>query len=216
MKGLLIKDYYLLLQQKTFSFLVICMVISFGISSGNITFALSFIMFVFSLLACNTISYDDYNHGYTFLFTLPVTRKTYVKEKYVLSILTCLAGWLIGCGMALVTMSMRNTVQHFPEILSFSLFLLPVFLLFQCIDIPVQLKFGSENGRNIRFLISGGIVLVILFLSKLPVFHSLNTIDFSQITVSPVLFISFAIIFSIVCLILSYACSRHIMMKKEF
>lgn len=214
MKGLLVKDYYLLLQQKTFFFLLVCMVISFWISTENIPFAFSFIMFTFSLLSCNTISYDEYNHGYTFLFTLPLTRKLYVKEKYLLSILTCIVGWLIGCVMVLLIMFIGNTVQQFSSILSFSIFLFPALLLLQCINIPIQLKFGSENGSNIRFLLTGAIFLAVILLSKLPLFNSLNTIDLSQMEALPLL--PAIIGFIIICLTLSYTCSCHIMMKKEF
>lgn len=216
MKGLLIKDYYLLLQQKTFFFLIICMVISCGIAGENSTFAISFIMFVFSLLSCNTISYDEYNHGYTFLFTLPVTKKLYVKEKYILSILTCFIGWITACLMALLTMFVQNTLSGFPEALSFSLFLLPALFLLQCIDIPIQLKFGSENGRNIRFLLTGGIILAVILLAKLPVFSSITTLHLSQLTVSPVLCTGIIILLVLLSITISYTLSSHIMDKKEF
>lgn len=216
MKGLLIKDYYLLLQQKTFYFLMICMVISCGIAGENTAFAISFIMFVFSLLSCNTISYDEYNQGYTFLFTLPVTKQVYVKEKYVLSILTSIIGWVVGCLLALVTMFIQNTLQSFTAVLSFSILLLPALLLLQCINIPIQLKFGSENGRNIRFLLTGGIILAVILLSKLPGFSTINILDFSSLTAPPVLYAGIIILFVLLSLAISYTISSHIMNNKEF
>ena len=138
MKGLLIKDYYLLLQQKTLFFIIVCFAICLGISGDNAVFAMSFIMFIFSLLAGSTISYDEYNHGYTFLFTLPVTRKTYVREKYILSMMTCLCGWIMGCMTILLSSLLYGTIDNTGNILSLSGYLLPVLLLLQCINLPIQ------------------------------------------------------------------------------
>lgn len=69
------------------------MVIFFGVSVCSIVFILTgktgaaFIaMYIPSVLAIysgNTISYDENGHGYTYLFSLPVNKKIYVREKYI-------------------------------------------------------------------------------------------------------------------------------------
>ncbi len=46
------------------------------------------------LFTVNTISYDEFDHGYLFLFTLPVTRKDYVLEK--ICIYDALRRWFLG------------------------------------------------------------------------------------------------------------------------
>ena len=40
---------------------------------------------VMAVYSGNTISYDENGHGYTYLFSLPVNKKIYVREKYILS-----------------------------------------------------------------------------------------------------------------------------------
>ena len=44
----------------------------------------------------NTISYDENGHGYTYLFSLPVNKKIYVREKYILSFIMTVCGWCMG------------------------------------------------------------------------------------------------------------------------
>lgn len=48
------------------------------------------------LFTVNTISYDEFDHGYLFLFTLPVTRKDYVLEKYVFMMLCGGGFWAVS------------------------------------------------------------------------------------------------------------------------
>jgi len=44
------------------------------------TFIAIYIPSVIAVYAGNTISYDENNHGYMYLFSLPVNRKVYVRE----------------------------------------------------------------------------------------------------------------------------------------
>lgn len=215
MKGLLIKDYYLLLQQKTLFFIIVCFAICLGISSDNAVFAMSFIMFIFSLLAGSTISYDEYNHGYTFLFTLPVTRKTYVREKYILSMMTCLCGWIMGCMTILLSSLLYGTIDNTGNILSLSGYLLPVLLLLQCINLPIQLKFGAEKGRIVLFLLIGGVILSATLLLKLPVFYS-NVLTILNMVLALPIFPLLVVFFLLIATSLSYIYSCHIMQNREF
>ena len=215
MKGLLIKDYYLLLQQKTLFFIIVCFAICLGISGDNAVFAMSFIMFIFSLLAGSTISYDEYNHGYTFLFTLPVTRKTYVREKYILSMMTCLCGWIMGCMTILLSSLLYGTIDNTGNILSLSGYLLPVLLLLQCINLPIQLKFGAEKGRIVLFLLIGGVILSATLLLKLPVFYS-NVLTILNMVLALPIFPLLVVFFLLIATSLSYIYSFHIMQNREF
>lgn len=216
MKGLFIKDYYLLLQQKTFFFILVCFAICTCISGDDAVFALSFIMFIFSLLAGNTISYDEYNHGYTFLFTLPVTRKTYVKEKYILSVLTSLCGWGMGCIIILLSAFLYGTTDSLGSIFSFGGYLLPVLLLLQCIHLPVQLKFGAEKGRTVFFLLIGGTILAITLLLKLPALQNIDITYLLNATVVHPLLAMAVIPVIILVELVSFSFSCHIMKHKEF
>lgn len=56
---------------------------------------LGFFPFLFGLFTISTISYDEYQHGMTYLMTLPIKRKTYVTEKYLFAMALAGAGSLL-------------------------------------------------------------------------------------------------------------------------
>lgn len=64
-----------------------------GKSMDGGSFFTAYMMFVGIGLSAGTISYDTSDHGMQFLLTLPVTRREYVKEKYLFCIgLTAVLG----------------------------------------------------------------------------------------------------------------------------
>ena len=82
MTGLLIKDFRLLKVQKNFFTLIVFILLGMILFSEDNFFAVSFATFIFSLFSTSTVSYDEFDNGNPFLFSLPVTRKGYVLEKY--------------------------------------------------------------------------------------------------------------------------------------
>ena len=84
MKGLFVKDLKLMMLQKNFLLLILAIVIGMMIFTDDVIFPLSFLSFIVSLFTVSTISYDDFDNGNAFLFTLPITRNHYVSEKYFL------------------------------------------------------------------------------------------------------------------------------------
>ena len=79
MKGLLIKDFRLLKGQVYFLLIVTVCVIVFMIN-GSEAFGVAYVCSMVALLSLTTVSYDEYENGCAFLFTLPITKKDYVKE----------------------------------------------------------------------------------------------------------------------------------------
>ena len=78
MKGLLIKDFKLMKMQKNFFLMMIAIVIAISFFQNEISFPLGFLPFVISLFSLSTISYDEFDNGNAFLFSLPISRKDYV------------------------------------------------------------------------------------------------------------------------------------------
>lgn len=80
MKGLLIKDMRLLMNQGKTRFLMLVAVslILSVMGAASPSFVVSYITIIFSFFTASTISYDEYDNCYLFLMTLPVTRKGYV------------------------------------------------------------------------------------------------------------------------------------------
>ena len=81
-RGLLEKDFRLFLRQGGNLFCVLAFVALFFTltEKKTATFIAIYIPSVIAVYAGNTISYDENNHGYMYLFSLPVNRKVYVIE----------------------------------------------------------------------------------------------------------------------------------------
>lgn len=105
MKGLLIKDFKLMLMQKNFFIIIIVVACLISISSQDPTFMIGFITLILSLFTVSTISYDEFDNGYPFLLTLPFSRKTYVLEKYVYGLILGTGAWIVSvmiCSLMLI------------------------------------------------------------------------------------------------------------------
>ena len=83
MKGLLIKDFKLIFGNvKMIVMLIfISIFLMFSQEEGAFTFVVSYMTIITSMFVLSTISYDDFDHGMSYLMTLPLTRKIYAAEK---------------------------------------------------------------------------------------------------------------------------------------
>lgn len=145
MKGLLIKDFKLMKNQKNF-FLVI-VVIAVGMSLlWQTSFVVGYVSFVGSLFTLSSISYDEFDDGNAFLFSLPISRKGYTVEKYEFGLLVSGASWLFSVVVVILAEGLRHSVSV-KEILLEASTLIPVLLILLAVMLPVQFKFGGEKGR---------------------------------------------------------------------
>lgn len=158
MVGLLIKDIRLLLGQKKFFIVVILLSVFFVISGQNPMFAVNYSTILCAFFTISTISYDEFNHGFSFLFTLPISRREYVLEKYLYGLLVGGAAWLattiFGAGYNSLTGAPVMMSEWFESAVG-TLLGLGAFL---CLMIPVQLKYGVEKGRTALF-----VVMIVIF-----------------------------------------------------
>lgn len=147
MKGLLIKDFKLLKNQGQFFGIIVLICIGCMFLYDDSTFAISYMTIVFSLFTLSTISYDEYNNGMAYLFTLPFSRKEYVQEKYVFGILTT-TGALAGVSvLAFVSSAIRSSSFEIGVWAVGIVVSLLVAIILLTITIPLQLKFGAERSR---------------------------------------------------------------------
>lgn len=172
MKGLLVKDFLLMIKSKK----VILFMLFIGIIGGinDISFATGYILMVLAILSLSTISYDEANHGLNTLFTLPISKSDYVKEKYLFSLI------ITGIGFALVAILNCFSKSGFMETL---IILLTALLLLLALSLPFQLKEGNEKGRIVLFVVVFGCTFLFAFLNQfIPKFFEsiesvLNTLD---------------------------------------
>ena len=157
MKGLLLKDFRLIMQQSRLFVIIPFMIASFMIFQGaeSAPFIIAYTSMMGGILVLNTISYDEFGHSITFLMTLPITRKEYVQEKYVFGILGILATWGISTAVYLLF-----GVEAFREILILAVTMLLTILAAEMIMIPIQLKFGGDKGRIVLIVLVMACVLL--------------------------------------------------------
>lgn len=167
MKGLLIKDLKLAIKQKAVFIILLFMALFMLLGNEDPVFGICYGMFLTVIILVGTVGYDDYDNGMSFLMTLPVSRKTYAVEKYVLS----LTGTLISGGV--ITFINVIYVIERPDIMSMA-GLLECFVVAYCICaviasvyLPFQLKYGAEKGRLVLVALAGVIFAAVFFLNKI-------------------------------------------------
>lgn len=201
MKGLLVKDFLLMRKSKY----VILFMLAIGIIGGikNISFAAGYILMFLAILSLSTISYDEANHGLNTLFTLPITKSDYVKEKYLFSLI------ITGIGFVLVTILSCFSKSGFVEIVA----ILSTSLLLLSISLPFQLKEGNEKGRIVSFVVVFGFIFVFVFLNQfIPKFF--QSIESLLNTLDPTMFSVGLLITSIILYIISMMISIRVYNKR--
>ena len=171
MKGLLIKDFLLMKNYKKVTMFML--VIGIFLGMNDISFASGYILVFVSILSMSTITYDEANHGLKTLFSLPISKSDYVKEKYLFSLI------ITGIGFVFVTILGCFRKSGFME----TLVILSTALLLLALSLPFQLKEGNEKGRIVLFVIVFGCTFLFAFLNQfIPKFfesmeETLNTLD---------------------------------------
>ena len=160
MSGLLEKDLRLTLSRKQtlLIFLVAAVVMSMSMDGS---FIIGYVTMLASILSIGTLSYDELDNGMSYLMTLPFARRTYVREKYLFTLLMTACAWCIGTLLYGVGSAVRSgtpfTLSELPMLLS----LLPVLYLAAALMIPLQLKYGPEKSRLVLFILFGAAAVLI-------------------------------------------------------
>lgn len=161
MKALLMKDLRTLKNERRLWVSIIGVSVLFGVLFQNWYFMMGYIMFGLSMIARTMYQYDVADQGIVYLMTLPITRKEYVKEKYLLSLMSICIGGILS--MILTEIGMLFTPDQADsnqEIFSAFLGILAVALVLQAIIFPVELKYDVSKSRIIILLLVMGIIIL--------------------------------------------------------
>ena len=126
-----------------------------------------FMTFFFVTTAASTIFYDQENHGFLYLFTLPTRKKDYVIQKQLLILVSS----LVAAGLSLVLIFVM--MQFDPELQASAQEVLYTALsgfffgcLYGAIITPLYLRYGTEKARMLLFAIMGIFALVGILIQK--------------------------------------------------
>lgn len=173
MKGLLIKDFRILKSQLYMLLIALGCTLIF-IAGDDKTFGAAYACVMGGILSIMTLSYDEYNNGYSFLFTLPVTRKKYVIEKYVFAlILLVISILLVGSMIGIWNLIQGSGIkmEGFTESLVGGI---TAWALMTGMAFPSQLKFGMAKGRVALVIIFAVLFGCAFVIGELPALHGLR------------------------------------------
>lgn len=217
MKGLLIKDLRLMKNMGNSLALILVMAVGMSFYIKDISFIVVYMAIIGTTLTSSTISYDEFDNGNAFLFSLPVSRKDYVLEKYLFSLLMCGVGWLLGSMIAIVAGAARHALVP-AEGLMTAVALLPVAIGLNVVLIPLRLKFEAEKSRIAQIMVMGGFFLVCVLGAKLAerLGIDLNALGERMPAMSEGAGIAAVLAVSVALLFISCHISIRIMERKEF
>ena len=216
MLGLLVKDLRIALTRK-FALLIILVIALIMGTSMEGPFIIGYVTMIALMLAVGTIIYDEMDNGYVFMMTMPLTRKTYVREKYLFCLLSALVAWLVGAILTCAAYIIRQNASALLEDIPISLVLIPVLFILPAVMIPLQLKLGAERSRIATYIIFGFIAGLIFMGKKLLDESDLPAkIEPALNSFPPVAVVVATTAFGLLVAFISYLCSVSIMMKKEF
>ncbi|MEE0434861.1 MAG: ABC-2 transporter permease [Peptococcaceae bacterium] len=217
MKALFIQDIRYMLTQKSFLLLIALVGIVLALSQNdNYIFVIGYLGFMGMITGMMSITMDDQNHGLTFLFSLPVDRRVYVREKYIFIVLMGVSFSIFATALCLLFRTFADYKAPFAEILGTGIGTLFVMILFVCFMLPLQLKFGAERARLASF-IAIGLFFAAVLLAGLVV-NFADALPFIQafLSLTPAALAGIGVAFAIICLRISYSASLRIILRREF
>lgn len=208
MRGLILKDLFILKQNyKTFFVLIIFFILAMFQNSSAASFT-SVINAVFTMMITTTISYDNLAKWDKYALTMPITRKEMVLSKYICSIIFNLIGLVLGIVIVFAMGIIRNNL-NITEIFISAISSAIVMIIFISLMFPLVYKFGVEKFR---------IFLILIFM--IPVFFILalsNMTNVGKLIDKWLIYIIISVpVIAIIGFVLSYFISIKIYENKEF
>lgn len=206
MKGLILKDFFVIRKQAKVLLGVLIFYLVYAIATKEISM-LAMITLLCVMMPITTMAYDEKNKWDKYVLSMPVSRSTLVLSKYFFGIMLDLIG------IVLVTLISMIMVFSFNEMIITEVLLMSVVfgamgLVFLAIMLPILFKFGVEKGRLLMMLVIFTPVILGMLIPKLGIAPpSEQTLKLLAYT-APVIII--------VIVVISIKTSIAIYNKKEF
>lgn len=155
MKGLLLKDWYLICRHCRAYLMILVVFLGIGLFSPESIFFLYYPVLMAGSIPVTLLSYDSMSRWESYSRTFPYSEGQLVAAKYLISLLAVLV-------TALVTVLAYGAIQggtDWMALLSMGCMVLALGLLTPALMLPWVFKFGAEKGRIVFY-----VVLVLLML----------------------------------------------------
>lgn len=154
MKGLLLKDWYMM-QKYCRAYLLIAVVfVSVSFINNENLFFVFYPCLLCGMIPVNLIAYDERSHWLQYSGTLPYTKAQLVSSKYLIGLLAQITVALITVVGQALKMAMSGGIR----MNDFYVLLLTLFILFtfsSSICLPFVFKYGVEKGRIAYYVMIG-------------------------------------------------------------
>ena len=195
MKGLLIKDWKILLKQM--KVMLVILVVFACIPGTYMTFAL----FYAAMLPITALAYDERAKWDELAAMMPYTAKSIVGSKYVLGLTLVLPVLALSMLSRLIVHSVSIVSEDTVSLLITAC----LSLILMAIALPFMFHFGVEKGRLIYIVLTCAFVItVITYAGKLA--DAVNGIEAAMVTTVPLLLLAA----SVIALLLSYLISVRV------
>ncbi|SHO43383.1 ABC-2 transporter permease [Anaerocolumna xylanovorans] len=207
MKGLLLKDWYVLLKQGRIMLVCIALyaVLAAGGNEGMGFFAVLFV----AMLPFWVIGIDERNKWDNLAAAMPYEKKEIVLSRYILvgsGLIVLIALYLIASLAKGLLMPQAEASFHWQYIIS----IIAIGLIYAAINLPVIFRLGVEKARLWFIIITGGIA------GGLGVYYSSHSEGSSKVTHFLSTNLWFVMVLAILLFLLSGAISVRLYEKREF
>lgn len=209
MKGLLLKDWYLLCRHCRAYVVILLVFLGIGLLSPDSIFFLYYPVLMAGSIPVSLLSYDSMSRWESYSRTFPYSEGQLVAAKYLISLFAVLATSLV----TLLACSLRMGLQEgldLMALLQMGCVILGLGLLTPALMLPWVFKFGAEKGRIVFYIV---LVLLMVVCGFFVGFYNSMELDL------PGNFILVGPMTSGVCVLLflgSWALSKFFSQKREW
>lgn len=178
MKGLILKDLYLLKSYGKQYILIFGAMVMYAIIMRSASFAVIYFVLMGSTAVLSSMSMDEAVSFHKYALTMPVSLSTIIRSKYILFLITIgvgiIVGLLIKLFLFLVPFGMRDSFGREGFAVTIT-----VFVLSNAISMPAMFKLGVEKARYINIcamLAVAGLVIISVTMGEKTGF-SINKIE---------------------------------------
>ncbi len=208
MKGLLIKDFYMIAKHYRMHLLIIIVFLIASLFSGE-KFFIYYPCVLAGMFPSTLLSYDEHNKWMQYCGTLPYTRAQIVIAKYLIgAVLTGITFILIAVSHFLF--QQINGTLNLPVLMIDLSVILLLGLAMPTLSLPFMFKLGVQKGRMAYFvcigIIFGGVALLPILFKNPTISEGINTtmnnsLSFMQYGLFPATFAVILICYTVSCLI---------------
>ncbi len=173
MKGLLLKDLYVLKDSLKVYLIIFLLYGYMGIVEGEIGLMYAMMFITSVVLPITSVSYDERCGWDRLANTMPVSRKQIVYSKYLLAFIL-LAGSSLVILLAMVLVRDVTVTEK----LAATLAMVALSMLYQAIILPFILKLGSEKGRIIMMATCFAPIVLVYIVSRFKLFAAFDFAGF--------------------------------------